>query len=88
MGTYNTLSYFGLSYIEQIAIYDRDLFEQAAQYPYSLHYTFKRDQERQGFSRIALRTKILRKRVGACEHWAMKYMGQMHVAEQDQMAQW
>ncbi len=56
-GTYNTLSYFGLSYIEQIAIYDRDLFEQAAQYPYSLHYTFKRDQERQGFSRIALRTK-------------------------------
>lgn len=56
-GTYNTLSYFGLSYIEQIAIYDRDLFEQAAQYPYSLHYTFKRDQERQGFSRIALRTQ-------------------------------
>lgn len=56
-GTYNTLSYFGLSYIEQIAIYDRDLFEQAALYPYSLHYTFKRDHERQGFSRIALRTK-------------------------------
>ena len=56
-GTYNTLSYFGLSYIEQIAIYDRDLFEQAALYPYSLHYTFKRDHERQGFSRIALRTQ-------------------------------
>ncbi|AMO34107.1 VOC family protein [Lysinibacillus sp. fkY74-1] len=56
-GTYNTLSYFGLSYIEQIAIYDRDLFEQAAQYPYSLHYTFKRNHERQGFSRIALRTQ-------------------------------
>lgn len=56
-GTYNTLSYFGLSYIEQIAIYDRALFEQAALYPYSLHYTFKRDRERQGFSRIALRTK-------------------------------
>ena len=49
VGTYNTLSYFDLSYIEQIAIYDRDLFEQAAQYPYSLHYTFKRDQERQDF---------------------------------------
>lgn len=55
-GTYNTLSYFGLNYIEQIAIYDRDLFEQAAKLPYSLHYTFKNDKERYGFSRIALRT--------------------------------
>ncbi|WP_341302472.1 VOC family protein [Lysinibacillus sp. FSL H8-0500] len=55
-GTYNTLSYFGLSYIEQIAVYDRDLFEQAALNPYTLHYTFKRDGEDQGFSRIALRT--------------------------------
>ncbi|KOS63427.1 VOC family protein [Lysinibacillus agricola] len=56
-GTYNSLSYFGLNYIEQIAIYDRDLFENAAKLPYSLHYTFKRTNERYGFSRIALRTK-------------------------------
>lgn len=55
-GTYNTLSYFGLSYIEQIAVYDRALFEEAAKLPYSLHYTFKQDGERFGFSRIALRT--------------------------------
>lgn len=55
-GTYNTLSYFGLSYIEQIAIYDHALFEEAAKLPYSLHYTFKQDNERYGFSRIALRT--------------------------------
>ena len=55
-GTYNTLSYFGLTYIEQIAVYDRALFEEAAKLPYSLHYTFKRDSERFGFSRIALRT--------------------------------
>jgi len=56
-GTYNTLSYFGLNYIEQIAIYDRNLFENAVKLPYSLHYTFKRANERYGFSRIALRTK-------------------------------
>ncbi|WP_223555041.1 VOC family protein [Lysinibacillus sphaericus] len=56
-GTYNALSYFGLNYIEQIAIYDRHLFENAAKLPYSLHYTFKRAQEHYGFSRIALRTK-------------------------------
>ena len=55
-GTYNTLSYFGLSYIEQIAVYDRALFEEAAKLPYSLHSTFKQNDERFGFSRIALRT--------------------------------
>ncbi|CAM5376834.1 Glyoxalase-like domain-containing protein OS=Lysinibacillus sphaericus OX=1421 GN=LS41612_14290 PE=4 SV=1 [Lysinibacillus sphaericus] len=55
-GTYNTLSYFGLSYIEQIAVYDHALFEEAAKLPYSLHYTFKQNNERYGFSRIALRT--------------------------------
>lgn len=55
-GTYNTLSYFGLSYIEQIAVYDRALFEEAAKLPYSLHHSFKRDKEPFGFSRIALRT--------------------------------
>lgn len=55
-GTYNTLSYFGLTYIEQIAVYDRALFEEAAKLPYSLHHTFKRDKEQFGFSRIALRT--------------------------------
>lgn len=55
-GTYNTLSYFGLTYIEQIAVYDRALFEAAATLPYSLHHTFKRNREQFGFSRIALRT--------------------------------
>ena len=58
-GTYNTLSYFGLSYIEQIAVYDHALFEEAAKLPYSLHYTFKQDNERYGFSRIALRTTAI-----------------------------
>ncbi|WP_107926140.1 VOC family protein [Lysinibacillus parviboronicapiens] len=55
-GTYNTLSYFGLTYIEQIAVYERALFEDAANLPYTLHHTFKGDNERSGFSRIALRT--------------------------------
>ena len=55
-GTYNTLSYFGLTYIEQIAMYDRALFEEAAKLPYSLHHTFKQHDEQFGFSRIALRT--------------------------------
>ncbi|MEB2299271.1 VOC family protein [Lysinibacillus xylanilyticus] len=59
-GTYNTLSYFGLNYIEQIAIYDRHLFENAVKLPYSLHYTFKHTNERYGFSRIALRTKNIK----------------------------
>ncbi|MFY0518764.1 VOC family protein [Lysinibacillus sp. UGB7] len=55
-GTYNTLSYFGLTYIEQIAVYDRVLFEEAAKLPYTLHHTFKENKERYGFSRMALRT--------------------------------
>ena len=58
-GTYNTLSYFGLSYIEQIAVYDRTLFEKAAKLPYSLHHTFKQQDEQFGFSRIALRTTAI-----------------------------
>ncbi|MCY1457729.1 hypothetical protein D9M71_750490 [compost metagenome] len=40
------------------------------------------------FLELLCAQKILRKRVDACEHWAMKYMDQMHVAEQDQMALW
>ncbi|GLC86895.1 VOC family protein [Lysinibacillus piscis] len=55
-GTYNTLSYFGLSYIEHIAVYDETLFEQAATLPYSLHATFQQQNHRFGFSRVALRT--------------------------------
>ena len=58
-GTYNTLSYFGLSYIEQIAVYDRALFEEAAKLPYSLHHTFKQNNEEFGFSRIVLRTTTI-----------------------------
>lgn len=55
-GTYNSLCYFGLSYIEFIGIYDDELFELAAKEPYTLHETYKKRQNRNGIARIALRT--------------------------------
>ncbi|GIO23066.1 VOC family protein [Oceanobacillus sp. J11TS1] len=57
-GTYNTLSYFGLSYIELIGLFDKRLAEQSAE-KYSLRDTFQKDNYAIGLSRIALRSQNL-----------------------------
>lgn len=59
-GTYNALSYFGLSYIELIGVFDKQLADQPAE-KYSLRDTFQKDYYASGLSRIALRTKDLNK---------------------------
>ncbi|WP_346235639.1 VOC family protein [Lysinibacillus telephonicus] len=55
-GTYNSLSYFGLSYIEFIGIFDDELFEKSALEPFTLHESYKKRNRKNGFTRIALRT--------------------------------
>ncbi|MFD1067928.1 VOC family protein [Oceanobacillus locisalsi] len=57
-GTYNTLSHFGLSYIELIGVFDKELADQPAE-KYSLRDTFQKDQYASGLSRIALRSSNL-----------------------------
>lgn len=59
LGTYNSLSYYGLSYIELIGVYDQQLAESASDLKYSLRESFKRDQFQEGLSRIALRSTNL-----------------------------
>ncbi len=56
LGTYNALSYFGLSYIELIGLFDKQLTDSGAGIKYSLRDTFRNDHYVDGLSRIALRT--------------------------------
>ncbi|MCY8088625.1 VOC family protein [Bacillus sonorensis] len=59
LGTYNSLSYFDLSYIELIGVYDPQLVESAADIKYSLRKTFQNENFVEGLSRIALRSTDL-----------------------------
>ncbi|ATP38845.1 hypothetical protein CSE16_01770 [Solibacillus sp. R5-41] len=59
LGTYNALSYFGLSYVELIGIFDEALVKEAASIKYSLRDTFIENQLQQGPQRIALRSNNL-----------------------------
>lgn len=60
-GTYNSLCYFGLSYVEFIGIYDEVLFENSAREPFTLHETYKNKDYQNGVVRIALRTDSIKK---------------------------
>lgn len=60
-GTYNSLSYFGLTYIEYIGIFNKDLFEKSALEPFTLHETYKKRNYKNGFTRLALRTNSIEK---------------------------
>ncbi|WP_168193826.1 VOC family protein [Lysinibacillus sp. SGAir0095] len=55
-GTYNSLCYFGLSYIEFIGIFNEALFEEAASKPFTLHETYKLKQFQNGVVRLAMRS--------------------------------
>lgn len=58
-GTYNALCYFGLSYIEFIGVFDKELLEQSAEIPFTLHASYKKRNEQDGLTRIALRTNSI-----------------------------
>lgn len=60
-GTYNSLCYFGLSYIEFIGVFDEQLLQKAASIPYTLHETYIKNGRKNGFTRIALRTMDIAK---------------------------
>lgn len=58
-GTYNSLCYFGLAYVEFIGIFDDELLEKSALKPYTLHESFVKRNRQNGFTRIALRTNTI-----------------------------
>lgn len=58
-GTYNALSYFDLSYIELIGIFDENLFQQAANKKYTLHESYQKVNRKNGFTRFAIRTTTI-----------------------------
>ncbi|MER1985307.1 MAG: VOC family protein [Solibacillus sp.] len=58
-GTYNSLSYFDLSYVELIGINNEDVFAQAAKQPYTLHESYENNKRENGFTRVALRTTTI-----------------------------
>lgn len=60
-GTYNALSYYGLSYIELIGIFDKALLEKHAEYDHSLRATIVSSHYKEGGARIALRSNDLNK---------------------------
>lgn len=55
-GTYNALSYFGLSYIEFIGIDQEAVFQEAAKHPFTLHETYEKNRRQNGLTRTAIRT--------------------------------
>lgn len=59
LGTYNALSYFGLSYIELIGVFDQTLVERSAEAPYSLRESIVKRQFAEGLARVALRSTDL-----------------------------
>ncbi|MGM9924539.1 MAG: VOC family protein [Bacillus sp. (in: firmicutes)] len=59
LGTHNALSYFDLSYIELIGIFDQQLIEMPAEEKYSLKETIRRNKHTNGLRRIALRSTNL-----------------------------
>lgn len=58
-GTFNSLSYFDLSYIELISVFNKQLVESASKTKYSLRETIQNDNYTEGLSRIALRSNNL-----------------------------
>ncbi|MEC1177486.1 VOC family protein [Metasolibacillus meyeri] len=58
-GTYNTLSYFDLTYVEWIGINNEAQFEIAAGKPYTLHETYAKKDRKNGFTRMAIRTTTI-----------------------------
>lgn len=58
-GTYNSLTYFGLSYVEFIGVFNHDLLEKSALKPYTLHESYVKRNRKSGFTRIALRTESI-----------------------------
>ncbi|MFY0544394.1 VOC family protein [Brevibacillus sp. H7] len=60
-GTYNVLSYFDLSYIEFLGVYDKQIVEERQSIEHSLIETIVKDSYTEGFSRIAIRTNQLEK---------------------------
>ncbi|MGM0923371.1 MAG: VOC family protein [Bacillota bacterium] len=58
-GTFNSLSYFDLSYIELISVFNQQLVESGSKTKYSLRETIQNDNYAEGLSRIALRSDNL-----------------------------
>ena len=58
-GTYNSLCYFDLSYIELIGINNEDVFAEAAKKPQTLHESYEKNKRTNGFTRVALRTTTI-----------------------------
>lgn len=58
-GTFNSSSYFDLSYIELISVFNQQLVESASKTKYSLRETIQNDNYAEGLSRIALRSNNL-----------------------------
>lgn len=56
LGTYNVLSYFGLSYIEFIGIFDKNLVDKSIGVKHSLPDSFMKNNFAEGPLRIALRS--------------------------------
>jgi hypothetical protein len=59
LGTYNSLSYFDLSYIELIGVFDQQLIDLPDKEKYSLKESIRRNHHTNGLRRIALRSSNL-----------------------------
>jgi hypothetical protein len=77
-GTYNSLSYFGLSYIEFLGIRDRKKAEEAATHNDLIRQATSILPNDQGFSRLALRTNNIEEVTHHIQNLGLKTQGPIH----------
>lgn len=77
LGTYNYLSYFGLSYIEWIDIFDRELVEKAAAGDEYMSFaaTLQRTNYTEGLKRLCFRTDDIDALKGHLENCGLSVIG-------------
>lgn len=92
-GSYNTLSYFGLSYVELLGIQDEQVFSHAdvTKIAYSPFEEIARNEFREGFAKINLRTSNLEELARKLESHGIKTNGPVSLSRRTpsgQLLEW
>lgn len=77
-GTYNTLSYFDMSYIELIGIENEEKFKEAAKQKYTLHASYEQNRRKDGLTRFAIRTQTIEEDAEKFKQAGLEVFGPEH----------
>lgn len=89
-GTYNTLGYFGLSYIEWIGIFDEELLNQN-KVPFSVIFSIDQNNYKEGIVRLAVRTTSIDRDAARFKEMGLEVIGPIQANRQQpsgEMVHW